>query len=509
MTISRRLVISNAVYQGAGSLLIQLVNFFILPLFVRNMGAELYGIWTISFLLIGYFDFFDLGLFSGLQRYVAKAHVKNDIRDLSVTVSSSFFILMGMAVIMGTLILCLNECLLSFFRVGEAIRDDARMLLLVTGVAAFFIWPMKVGDSVLQGTLHIQQASVINTLGGIASSFAMLGMILARCDVVAIRVAVIVITLLSRMAVWVQIWRYFPGVRLTPRLFQWSKIKEMMSFSLGMLVANLIFFLGEKIQPLILGRMLGAGSITSFTILSKAFATIRQYTSMINQTITVTTFNLAAAKDVRRIEMMLDKAVKYRAVLTLPLAIIGILVMPDFLKLWVGIEYAGYAVWAQLLMLVILGSPLAAAHHIAKGCGYIRQVNYVYGLRVLVTLTVTLLTIPKFGVGGAVIGLLASQTVTGDIAVFPYCAKVIGIPGWHIFRSFFVMLGVNLLVGLAGFFGLCFVNIETWPRLIGFGGVMAAALYTINFLCFFTKDEKHDIVTLLSVLGLKCRRSVV
>lgn len=57
---NRELFISNTVFNVSFKLVNQVIALFILPLFVKNLGAELYGIWVISGIVIGYFGMVDL-----------------------------------------------------------------------------------------------------------------------------------------------------------------------------------------------------------------------------------------------------------------------------------------------------------------------------------------------------------------------------------------------------------------------------------------------------------------
>ncbi len=74
--VTRKVLISNTVFVGVGAIVSDLITLFILPRFVTNLGADLYGLWIISKIILGYFNLLDFGFTEGLTRYVADARVK-------------------------------------------------------------------------------------------------------------------------------------------------------------------------------------------------------------------------------------------------------------------------------------------------------------------------------------------------------------------------------------------------------------------------------------------------
>jgi O-antigen/teichoic acid export membrane protein len=89
----RQLCIKNILYNTGFKSINQLVALFILPLFVKNIGLELYGIWVISGVIIGYLGVFDLGFSNGIMKYISEAYSKKDMVQFNHVFSSSAFLL--------------------------------------------------------------------------------------------------------------------------------------------------------------------------------------------------------------------------------------------------------------------------------------------------------------------------------------------------------------------------------------------------------------------------------
>lgn len=94
---NRELFISNTVFNVSFKLVNQLIALFILPLFVKNLGAELYGIWVISGIVVGYLGMVDMGFTQGVMKYIAEAYAKKDFLKFNkvINTASVLFLLMG------------------------------------------------------------------------------------------------------------------------------------------------------------------------------------------------------------------------------------------------------------------------------------------------------------------------------------------------------------------------------------------------------------------------------
>ena len=86
---NRELFIGNTVFHVSFKLASQLIALFILPLFVKNLGAELYGIWITSGILAGYLGLMDMGFTQGVMKHISEAYVKKDFIKLSKIISTA------------------------------------------------------------------------------------------------------------------------------------------------------------------------------------------------------------------------------------------------------------------------------------------------------------------------------------------------------------------------------------------------------------------------------------
>ena len=56
------------------------VVFFITPLFIRVLGADSFGLWSLVFALVGVVGLLDFGLLTTTTKYVAESKGRRDVR---------------------------------------------------------------------------------------------------------------------------------------------------------------------------------------------------------------------------------------------------------------------------------------------------------------------------------------------------------------------------------------------------------------------------------------------
>jgi len=74
-----------------------IINLITVPLTVNYLGAERYGLWMAISSIMALMSFADLGLGNGLLNAISKANGKKNVKDAQTAVSSTFYMLFGIA----------------------------------------------------------------------------------------------------------------------------------------------------------------------------------------------------------------------------------------------------------------------------------------------------------------------------------------------------------------------------------------------------------------------------
>ena len=127
-------VFASFIYKG-GSIV---ASFLIVPLTIKFLDTENYGIWLTLSSLISWFSFFDIGLGHGLRNKFAEAKADGDFKLAQAYVSTAYFTIGIVCAIMIFLFLSLNYFIdwATFFNASKSMKHDLNILMPV--VFSFF-----------------------------------------------------------------------------------------------------------------------------------------------------------------------------------------------------------------------------------------------------------------------------------------------------------------------------------------------------------------------------------
>jgi O-antigen/teichoic acid export membrane protein len=146
-----------------------------IPLALRLLGPAPYGLWLTAGSLIGWLNFADLGLGSGLVSAVAAAQGRSDSRVVQRLVSTAFAASLAVALLLAGAVLALARTDLAARLLGAGadphLAAEARRLLILLGwlfAASFALSPVNHLCAALQEGYRAHLASIAATLTGLA-----------------------------------------------------------------------------------------------------------------------------------------------------------------------------------------------------------------------------------------------------------------------------------------------------------------------------------------------------
>jgi O-antigen/teichoic acid export membrane protein len=499
MKITRKLIITNTLWSAVAQVGVMAINLLVLPLFIKNLGAELYGIWVLSGVVLGYLNVFDFGFTQGLQKYVAEARIKKDDRELSEVVVTGTGLLLAIGLLLGGIFWFGAPSIVEFFNIQPENQLIATRLLQISALFCVVMWPLRIVDVVLNAGMKIKELSFLNAFKTGAQSLVMLGMVSAAVDVVLIKWVTTGVIAGCSIYGLVLIRKYVPEISWRPIYFKLHQLHRMHKFSLGMFYIAVLGLLTTQIDTLIIGKFVGMVAVTAYSVASKLYQLIQRVTGMLMAAVTPAVYNLHACADMVRIEKLVYSAVRFRMLITAPAAYIGILIAPDFIRIWVGEEFVQYAIWAQLLCVVPLFTGLGVANTVSRSMGRVKEANIIYTAQILLNFGISLWLVHSFGVGGPILGTVIAVLVVGDFTMFPFFCRLIGI-SWK--KTFFMASRIGLggaVVFLIGRLLMPFVDVSTFLDLL----ILAGGLGVLYALAFGGLFMRNDILKIYRQLRVK------
>lgn len=459
------------------------INLLILPLFIENLGKELYGIWVLSNVVLGYLNVFDLGFTQGLQKYVAEASKKSNNKELSEVVVSGFVLLAAIGFTLGLIAWLSADLIARFFRIKPENHDSAVSLIRISAFFCVLIWPFKITTVILNATMRIKEAAWLNTFTRGSQTIAMLAMVLMSFDIVTMKwVASAIVAGGSGLGLVVAC-KLVPEIEWRFRHFKTQQLRRMHKFSLGMFYLSVLVMLSVKIDTLVVGRMLNMEMVAVYAIIAKPFEVVQVFGRMVMRSLMPAAYNVLPNATSLEKENLICNAVKYRTISLVPISIVAIWATPSFLHLWVGEEYVQYSRWAQLFIAVHFFMGIASLGNVARADGAMLLVNAMLSLKVFLNVMISIALTFKIGIGGVVAGTFLSNVFFGELVFGNAISRKVGIPFSRVLAAFLPAASTGVL--LATLAAMDARIVDSWILLAAYSvsfAVVLIALYSALFL---------------------------
>jgi O-antigen/teichoic acid export membrane protein len=498
---NKELFISNTVYNSGFKLFNQLIALFVLPLFIKNLGAELYGIWIISGVLIGYLEMVDLGFSEGVMREVSNTYANNDVIGFRKVINSSLFLFILIGIIILILIILFRDNIISLLAVKAIDYELAKEVLLTTAFFAPFLWGTRLTGIIFQGTLRFKEYSLLSGIQTLGKTVVMMALLYKGYGIVEI----IVITNIVFLVLWLPsvfvLYRVSPETTINIKYFSRDTLTKIAPYSFAVFYAQIISMLALQADNLIIGVAISMTGVTAYTIASKLFYTSYTYMGMISGVFQPTSYHAFARNDRGMIEKLMFKGTKYMTLLYTPIGYIGIIISPLFIETWVGKEYLPYAIWSQMFMAVfVLTSGYGLPVNLAFNSVQTKSANIFKTTSIIVNLIIGILLVKKYGIGGPIIGTLVAGLI-GPLT-FPYFCRQIGVEWKKPFIETLKIIAINLPMAIFFYWMATFLS-PGWLNLLWFSALILIVFFFTLYFSLFDDDDKKDMLIFAKVFSRK------
>lgn len=409
-------LLRGAIWNQLGQVLPLLAALALIPLLIRALGVDRFGVLSLAWMLIGYFTLFDLGVSGALTRLVAErlsSHRDTEIPGL-VWTALAMTTTMGIA---GAALIAVAAPWL----VGTALRvppELQRETLQLTWVLAGSL-PVVTGTAALAGVLAAQQRfGVLNAIRvpmGILTYVAPLLALRFGATLLPVGLALAAVRLLGAGAHLVACLIGTPGLAAGIRL-QRGLVRPILSFGGWMTVTAVVSPLMVYLDRFLIGGMLSLAMVAYYTTpydLAQRFAIL----SMPVVTVMFPAFAACYDTDRGRTVRLFDWSVRSVATLLFPVVVISVLFAPELLTLWLGADFAKHssAVLRLLALGMLLNGMAMVALSFLQSTGRPDLGARLHVLELPAYLLVLWLLIGRLGIMGAALAWFLR--VTADAAV--------------------------------------------------------------------------------------------
>lgn len=306
------------------------------PALVARLEPDRLGFLSLAWVLVGYFSLFDLGLGRALSRLVAErigTPGEGRLPELSRTA-------LGLTAALGA-----GAGILLFATAGPVCESLLRLPadLQAEAVAALRVLalclPLVTLTAALRGLLEAAQRfgwlNAIRIPLGVLSFLAPLAATSWSTSLVALAAVLAVLRVAACAAHWIACRRLVPGLTHLGAPTR-AAIREMLGYGAWLTVSNVIGPLMVYLDRFVIGAVLAVSAVAYY---SAPYEVITRLW-IVPAALTGVLFPALAAASSTRLLTLYRAGVKAILVSVFPVALAAALLAPEWMRLWLGAEYA-------------------------------------------------------------------------------------------------------------------------------------------------------------------------
>ncbi len=384
--------------------------FVVIPIVVRHLGAERYGILTLTGTVLGFVSILNLGFGTSLLKFLAEEFASRS-RDEAERLFGASLLLNGVIGLIGLLVSTVIGLWFTtaIFNLSSQSVPQARFAFVVAGVGFMIVMLAKPFTIVLLSTQRYDlQAKVSICLATLSATGTILVLYMGY-GLRALLVFFLAIDLLA-LLVYVFLARRLVGdMAMRPR-WHGATFRRMFSFSSFVFIANIgSLFLAEFDRVMI--GVLASVTLVAFYAVPIGLAS-RIYSAVVSLAGVAIPLSsdLFARSDLERVRLLYAHASRFVTLFMLSLSIPTLVFGEKVLRYWIGPEYAERSdVVLRILVVSYMFMALGVvAYNIAVGSGRPQIAATFNGVMALLNVVLVLVLVPRFGITGAAIAYLAS-----------------------------------------------------------------------------------------------------
>ena len=488
--ISGRLLARNALLNLIGQVVPFLIGLITIPLIIRGLGTERFGLLSLVWVVLGYFSIFDLGLGRATTKFVAEALGRGEEEQVprlvwtAVTVQAVWGLL-GAFILIGITPLLVDRIL----NIPPKLVGEARATFYLLAIAIPVVLVSGSFSGVLQAKQRFDLLNAVSILSSILTYLLTLVGLFFGFHLPGIVGLILISRFIAISALVALTLRIFP--KLKKFSAQFALFPRLFSFGGWVMVSNMLApFLGY-IDRFMIGTLLSLSAVTFYTVPFDILTRLW----IIPSSLVMTLFPAFSALGIRKVDLqrLYVRSIKYLLLVTGPIVLILTVFAGSILRLWLGPEFAQQStvVFQILLLGILIGLLAPVSGSLLQGVGRPDLLSKLYLLEVPLNIGLVWFLVQAMGISGAALSFTLRAWFE-TVALFVLSSKLI-----HLSYNSFIENGLwRSVVALLALGGVLWAISFTQLFLFRIGFVIVLLLaFALISLRYVLDDTDRKIIT--------------
>jgi O-antigen/teichoic acid export membrane protein len=402
--------------------------FFLTPFILRELGRDLFGLWTLVGSVVAYGTLLDFGIATAVTKYVAEYESQGEIEETNSLIATSLWLYSGIGLAVMVLSGALAYIFPLVFQVPPEQLEISMWMVLISGIGLGISLPAATGSAILKGLQRYDLANLVDTGGFLIYIFSVIAVLASGGGILGIVAINIPLTIFLQIpTIWL-IRRTAPEIRFSLRGAKKRLVHQVASFSSALFVINVAKQLQTKTDEIVIGGFMPIRNVTPYAIARRLGETPKMLADQFIRVLLPVASQLNAEQNQGQLKNVYMASTRLGLASFLPVATGVVVLAAPFLTAWVGAAYAEYAYLVTILAIASLFSTSQwPAGIILQGMAKHRYLAIISIVSGLANIILSLILIQRIGLLGVALGTLIPAIFEAVFFVLPYAMREIGV----------------------------------------------------------------------------------
>ncbi len=411
---------TNYIKQVKGSFVFKIlaitISFLLIPLMIKYLGVEQYGIWSTLLSIVSWIVMFDIGIGNGLRNKISESLAKDDKQEAIHYISTSYIIIGLISVILLSIFIVTSFYVpwQSVFNTTILSNEALRHIVTITILFLFLNFWLSLINQVFNG---LQKTSLVVFNQFLSNFLALISVYILYkyFETSLFKLAFMYGFSLVLSNFLLSAWFYLKNRSFIPKLKYFGQVYVKSITSLGLKffmiqIAVIVIFTTDKI---LITQLFGPEYVTSYDVVFKLFSVITIFYGLIAAPLWSAYSDAFHRHDMVWIKKIILRQLKLYILIVLVTGILAILT-PTIIKLWIGSEVTT----DTKLVIAIAGFVLVSTWNtiFATFINAIDELTiqiYTSIIAIIINIPLSILLVQyfNFGIDGIVLGTIISLSL--------------------------------------------------------------------------------------------------
>lgn len=401
-------IIKNVFYGFSTWFLPIPLSFISVPIIVKSLGIDDFGIYSLVMGFISYSFMFNFS--RALTKFLAETDAEDQKRKSEI-ISSTLFLNLGIGILSLTLLFVFAGWIVrDVLQIEQNQQQKTIYAIYIVGAVIFLTIISQLASALLQGIHRFDVFSKILNLSNVI-------LILGNTLIAYLTGNLLYLLIWNGLVLFLSLLFYLKSInRLLPNLnlysnFNWDTLKIIIQFSFSIIVYQILAHIILLFERVWVTRQFGTESLTFYVVPLVLAVYIHSFIASLILVLFPLTSELNNERD--KLLRLYLKATKFIVILVVFIALTLIILSRAFLLLWLGDEFAVNSSSVMIIHIVTfsLTAILAVAWQIPEGLNNPQYNLFTFSICFVVSMVFMVVLSKPLGIFGIALGRMLGYSV--------------------------------------------------------------------------------------------------